>query len=128
MGRLKDLIEPSVPHPAEQLSVMAFAKLDRLATRAKAFIDPNRALLIQFLSACPYVELEVPEYGTCVFPRIINGSADRLLEVLHDRYDTDVVPGRFFEMSGHFRMGLGGDSEIFAAGLQRVNMALQAMM
>ena len=128
MWRLKDLIEPSVPHPAEQLSVMAFAKLDRLARRAKAFIDPNRALLVQFLRSCPHIELEVPEYGTCVFPRIMSGGADRLFELLHDRYDTDVVPGRFFEMPGHFRIGLGGDNEVFAAGLQRVNTALEAMM
>jgi aspartate/methionine/tyrosine aminotransferase len=122
---LKDLIDPSTPHPSERLSVMAFRHLDRLAARAKSIVERNRALLADVLRSCPELELAVPDYGTCVFPRLISGDAERLFELLHNRFDTDVVPGRFFEMPDHFRIGIGGTTEDLAEGLQRLQAALK---
>jgi hypothetical protein len=122
---LKDLVDPSTSHPSERLSVMAFRHLDRLAARAKSIVEPNRALLADVLHSCPQLEVAMPEYGTCVFPRLKSGDAERLFELLHNRYDTDVVPGRFFEMPDHFRIGIGGDSKDLAEGLQRLQAALK---
>src|SRR5262249_22674104 len=48
MWRIKDLIDPSSPHPSERLSVIAFQKLDRLVVRAKNLVETNRALLREF--------------------------------------------------------------------------------
>jgi hypothetical protein len=36
------------------------------------------------------------------------------------------VPGRFFEMPGHIRVGMGVNSEMFAEGLRRIGCALGA--
>jgi aspartate/methionine/tyrosine aminotransferase len=47
-----------------------------------------------------------------------------LCELLREKYETSVVPGRFFEMPAHFRVGLGGDSETLAEGLERLGGAL----
>jgi len=121
---LKDLIDPDASHSSERISVAAFRQLDRLAARAKEIIEGNRARLLDFLRSCPQVELAVPDYGTCVFPRIHSGSVDQLFEVLHHRYDTAIVPGRFFESPQHFRIGLGMDPTIFAEGLARLGNAL----
>jgi hypothetical protein len=125
MWKIKDLMDPSATHPAELLSVIAFRNLDSLAMRARQYVDNNRAALIAFLRDCKDLELSVPEFGTCVFPKVVRGDGDRLFEILHDRYDTDVVPGRFFETPDHFRMGIGGDTAAFQEGLARLREALR---
>lgn len=124
MWHIKDLIDPGAPHSSEQLSVLAFHELNALATRAKTLIASNRALFGEFLTACPQLDLVLPEYGTCVFPRLRSGDSDRLFELLHERYDTDVVPGRFFEMPNCFRLGIGVEGRVLAAGLDRLQTAL----
>jgi aspartate/methionine/tyrosine aminotransferase len=60
-----------------------------------------------------------------VFSALKSGDSDRLFEVLHNRYDTDVVPGRFFEMPDHFRLGLGIDTKVLQEGLKRISNALR---
>ena len=62
--------------------------------------------------------------GTVTFPRLRQGSADNFCERLRSRYETSVVPGRFFEMPEHFRIGIGGDPEMTAKGLERLSEAL----
>jgi hypothetical protein len=34
------------------------------------------------------------------------------------------VPGRFFGMTSHFRIGMGVNTEMFAEGLRRISLAL----
>jgi aspartate/methionine/tyrosine aminotransferase len=53
-----------------------------------------------------------------------SGNADGFFELLHNKYETDVVPGRFFEMPDHFRLGIGADTVILKEGLQRLKRAL----
>jgi aspartate/methionine/tyrosine aminotransferase len=92
MWNMKDLVDPSSVHSKELLSVIALRNLNRLAARAKTLIDTNRALLRDFLKTCPQLDVKVPDYGTCVFPRIKNGDGDRLFDILRNEYDTEVVP------------------------------------
>jgi len=46
--------------------------------------------------------------------------------LLHEKYETTVVPGSFFEMPRHFRIGIGGDTPTLRAGLERLSAALDA--
>jgi aspartate/methionine/tyrosine aminotransferase len=125
MWEIKDLIDPSAAHPAERLSVLAFERLDRIAARAKTILAANRQLLNQFLDSCPYLDCIRTEYGTCVFPRLKEGrDVERFFKLLGERYETEVVPGKFFEMPDHFRLGIGGETEMFARGLERLSAAL----
>jgi aspartate/methionine/tyrosine aminotransferase len=59
-----------------------------------------------------------------VFPRLRRGSVDEFCQWLGSQYDTSVVPGRFFEMPEHFRIGLGGDVAMTAEGIRRLGRAL----
>jgi aspartate/methionine/tyrosine aminotransferase len=120
MWRIKDLIDPGSPHPLELLSVIAFRKLGQIGERAKTLLERNRMLVRKFLSNCDRLECALPDFGTCIFPRFKGGDAEQFVKTLHERYDTDVVPGRFFEMPDHFRLGIGGDTETLAAGLERL--------
>jgi aspartate/methionine/tyrosine aminotransferase len=43
---------------------------------------------------------------------------------LRERYDTAVVPGRWFEMPDHFRVGFGMRANEFEEALSRLASAL----
>jgi aspartate/methionine/tyrosine aminotransferase len=47
--------------------------------------------------------------------------------LLRDKYETSVVPGRFFEMPEHFRIGIGGTTENVREGLARMGAALDEL-
>jgi hypothetical protein len=64
------------------------------------------------------------DWGTTSFPRLLNGNADAFLERLRIEFYTSAVPGRFFEMPDHFRIGMGVNTEMFAEGLNRISRAL----
>jgi len=123
--KIKDLIDPSAPHPAELLSVIAFRKLNQISERAKTLLSRNRALVHEFFASCDRFDCAIPQFGTCIFPRFKHGYTDRLVEILHERYDTDVVPGRFFDMPDRFRLGIGVETEVLVEGLRRLRTATE---
>jgi aspartate/methionine/tyrosine aminotransferase len=59
-----------------------------------------------------------------MFPRVRQGTSERLCQFLREKYETSVVPGRFFEMPDHFRLGIAGDTETLRIGLERLGKAL----
>jgi len=46
---------------------------------------------------------------------------------LRSKYETSAVPGKFFEMPDHFRIGMGVNTEMFGEGLHRIGMALDEL-
>jgi aspartate/methionine/tyrosine aminotransferase len=46
---------------------------------------------------------------------------------LREKYETSIVPGSFFEMPEHFRIGIAGDSEVLESGLERLAAALDEL-
>ena len=122
--RLNDLFAATPAHPAELLSVIALDNLKKIAARAKTIIDTNRRNLDNFLNSRQDLECFRPSFGTVVFPKLRRGSVDEFCELLKSKYDSSVVPGRFFEMPDHFRIGIGGDVEMTREGLVRLGRAL----
>lgn len=127
MWRLNDLFAASPVHAGERLSVVALRQLPAIAERAKSRLDKHRLLLNQFLDSRDDLEAIRPEFGSIMFPRVRKQSSEKLVELLREKYETSVVPGRFFEMPAHFRIGMGGDSESFAEGLNRLGQALDEL-
>ncbi|HKP72684.1 MAG TPA: aminotransferase class I/II-fold pyridoxal phosphate-dependent enzyme, partial [Pyrinomonadaceae bacterium] len=124
MWRLNDLFGAVQPHPAERLSVVAFSRLDEIRAGSRALLDANRAVLNQFLASRDDLETIPHAHGTVTFPRLGVGSVDELCELLRKKYETTVVPGRFFEMPEHFRLGICCDTATLAGGLERLGAAL----
>jgi len=55
------------------------------------------------------------------------GSADIFCKLLREKYETSVVPGSFFELPNHFRVGFGNDPDMLQEGLVRLGAALDEM-
>jgi hypothetical protein len=108
-------------------SIVAIGELPKIRENVRARLDRNRTALHRFFDS--RAELDAPRFpfGTIAFPKLLHGSVDQLCDVLRNKYDTTVVPGKYFEMPDHFRIGIGGDLEPLEEGLRRLGLALDDM-
>ena len=120
MWRLKDLFESVPPHVGERLSVMAFGHLQTIGQRSRTMVEENRKTLRETLLRREEIECFDPGIGLVVFPRLRRGGVDALEDHLVRRYETQITPGRFFDRPEHFRIGLGGEPEMFREGMDRL--------
>jgi aspartate/methionine/tyrosine aminotransferase len=127
MWHINDLYGVNAAHPAELLSTTALDNLDRITDRAKRLLDTNRQALNAFLASRNDLEYCRPEFGTIVFPKLCHGSVDELLRLSTEKYETGFVPGRYFDMPQHFRIGIGGEPEMTCAALERLGLALDEL-
>ncbi|HYP52001.1 MAG TPA: aminotransferase class I/II-fold pyridoxal phosphate-dependent enzyme [Pyrinomonadaceae bacterium] len=127
MWRLNDLFGVIPAHAAERLSCDALAHLERVAAHARSLLETNGRLLNSFLASRQDLDAPPHRFGTVSFPRVKRASADELCALLAEKYETSVVPGRFFEMPQHFRVGIGGDTATLKEGLERLGRALDEL-
>lgn len=125
MWRLNDLFGASAAHPAERLSVVALDYLETIAAHSRAVLHTNRALLKNFADSRSDLRAVWPESGAIAFPYFAKADS-KFFTRLRDVHDTSVVPGEFFEMPNHFRIGVGGDTPMVTEGLRRLGLALDA--
>lgn len=127
MWRLNDLFGVIPAHPAELLSVIALDHLNEITAYARGRLDANRAVLRGFLGSRKDLIAIRPEAGTVAFPQFAGGRVDALCQLLREKYETSVVPGRFFELPEHFRIGIGGSTDLLEEGLKRLGQALDEL-
>jgi aspartate/methionine/tyrosine aminotransferase len=125
--RLDDIFAASAPNVMERLSVAAVAQLPKIAARANALLETNRRTLDDFFTTRDDVDFVPTKFGTTSFPRLRNGNADQLCSLLIEKYETAVVPGRFFESPNHIRIGMCCEPELFTAGVERLGKALDEL-
>jgi aspartate/methionine/tyrosine aminotransferase len=124
MWLLNDIFAASPVHSAERMSVVALKQLDEISERADRQLSTNRSLVSEFLKSRNDIALVEPDGGTVFFPRLLTGNVDGFCNLLRNKYETTVVPGRFFEMPDHFRIGIGCATEALRAGIERLDRAL----
>ena len=123
---LNDLFAATPVHPTEILSVIALQNLDKIRERAKRIVETDRADLKRFLDGnTSNVAAVRSPYGTTSFPKLLRGDVAELLQRLRTTFETTVVPGKFFEMPDHFRIGMGVDHAMFVEGLRRLSESLR---
>ena len=125
LWRLNDLFGVTPVHAGELLSVAALDHLSAIARRAEEIVETNRNTLRAMAGDFQNLDLTVPEHGTTLFPRLQRGEVEGLCRLLRERYETSVVPGRYFDRPDHIRIGLGGDPEMTREGLARLASALR---
>jgi len=94
------------------------------AAHARRLLETNSMLLNSFYDSREDLEWQPHKAGTVSFPRLKRGDVDELCARLVEKYETSVVPGRFFEMPRHFRIGIGCDTALLKEGLERLGRAL----
>jgi aspartate/methionine/tyrosine aminotransferase len=124
MWRINDLFGSVSSYPTQLMSEVALENLPKIAARAKTLVDTNRAILKSFLDSRKELLAIWPVAGTIVFPQLIAGHTEAFVQLLREKYETGVVPGRFFEAPDHFRMGIGGSTDKLRESLSRVSAAL----
>ena len=122
--QLKNLFGVNEAHPAACLALCALRRSGEILARARLILEANRAMWEAFLVGREDLAVEGASRGTTVFPRVLSYDADALCAHLRERYETSLVPGRFFGSPSHVRVGLCGDPEIFREGLARLGSAL----
>ena len=127
MRYLHDVFGSLGPHPVERLSVHAMTRLPKFIARAKRILNGNRAVLNDFLDTREELSVVRHDEGTTFFPRLLKGQVDELSDLLHRKYDTAIVPGRFFESPQHFRIGMCAEPELFQTGVARLGQALDEL-
>jgi len=124
MWQLKNLFGVNEVHPAGRLALRAFAKSGEILARARRIVDANRAVWTTFAAQRADLDLVPSQFGTTAFPRLLGCDADGLCSRLREKYETSLVPGRFFGEPAHVRIGLCGDPALFVEGLARFGRAL----
>jgi aspartate/methionine/tyrosine aminotransferase len=126
MWRLNELFGVAQAHQAERLSCIALARLDEIAAETEPLLERNRAIANAFLAGRSEIEVAPMKGGITAFPRLLRGDVDALDARLRAEYDSAIVPGRFFGLADHFRIGIGAPTAIVEAGLERLGAALDA--
>jgi len=124
MWRLNDLFAVNQAHQAERLACIAFDHLDEINGENPRMLARNRAAWNEFVADRNDLECMPAEHGITVFPCWSGGDTERLATRIREKYDTAIVPGRWFEMPEHFRVGLGLATDVFEEGLNRLRQGM----
>jgi aspartate/methionine/tyrosine aminotransferase len=122
--QMQDLFGATGAYIAERLGAIALASIGQLENRASLILRANRAIAAELLTARHDLQLTIPAHGTTLAPRLLHNPVEPFCEMLRARYELAVVPGFYFEMPRHFRIGLGGDPRLFRESLERLTRAL----
>ncbi|HEX6901335.1 MAG TPA: pyridoxal phosphate-dependent aminotransferase [Thermoanaerobaculia bacterium] len=126
MRYAKDFMEAVNPLPAETMALAAFRQLPRFAARGRSILDPNIAVIRDFLAEHgEWLECVIPPRSLMVFPRL---RKEEDSEPLHDwlrRRETSIVPGKYFEYPRHFRLGFAVEPENVVQGLKNLSEGLR---
>jgi aspartate/methionine/tyrosine aminotransferase len=124
LWHLNDLYEVIPPHVTEQLSAIALDNLSLFRDRAHSILQQNHAAFRELIAGLPGIEVTSPGFGTVAFARLLRGTVADLEAMCLERFRTAIAPGRFFDAPEYFRIGLGGEPEMTAKGLENLRKCL----
>jgi len=122
-----DLLHVNDPAPMLPFVMAGFDAADRLRERHLAISRDGRALLDTWMQAHPEFGWVPPDGGLCSFPRLPSGftGSDVHERLLRDEA-TLVVPGHFFEMDRHVRVGVGAGAVALSGGLAALERVVRS--
>lgn len=123
--RLTDLYTNNFAHPSERLAWLALSRADEILARVTELLDRNIGVVDEFVRAQPALSWVAPRAGTCGLVRAQGIDVDELTTRLERDHATGIVPGRFFDAPGYFRMAWGVDTDTLRAGLERLSTAIR---
>jgi aspartate/methionine/tyrosine aminotransferase len=83
-------------------------------------------MFLRWLAETPEVVSTEPALGITAFPRVVGVSdTEALARHLVERFDVGIVPGEFFGMPGHVRVGFGMEPARLAPALARLREGIR---
>jgi aspartate/methionine/tyrosine aminotransferase len=128
MWRLNDLFAVNQAHPAERLACIAFERIDEVIGDLPELLARNRQAWNGFIDSRGDLTCMPAIHGITAFPHWSGGATERLDAHLRERFDTAIVPGRWFEMPEHFRVGFGLAAADFDQAIGRLGCALDELL
>jgi aspartate/methionine/tyrosine aminotransferase len=106
---------------------LALDRLPQLLEPLARIERESRPAWKRWLESTDGVAASTPEFGIIAFPRV-TGAEDTLAlaEFLVREHQVDVVPGEFFGLPGHIRVGCGVPAATLSEGLARLTRGLEA--
>jgi aspartate/methionine/tyrosine aminotransferase len=120
-----DYVDP--PSVSLRLGVRAFEHLDQLRAPIERFERESKPEFARWHEAHPRIRGRVSEFGLIAFPQIAGvGDTRAFGRFLLDQESVGIVPGEFFGLPGHVRMGFGLPVERLREALVRFDRGLSA--
>ncbi|MCY2960620.1 MAG: pyridoxal phosphate-dependent aminotransferase [Planctomycetota bacterium] len=115
------------PIASLRLGLRALDRLPRLLEPYHELVRTTRPAWSRWLTQTEGVRALVPDHGIIAFPRI-EGAADTfaLADFLLREHEVGVVPGEFFGMAGHVRVGMGLPAREMEEALDRLTRGIAA--
>ncbi len=105
----------------------ALDRLPELLAPLRRIEAESRPHWLRWLVETEGVRSTVPPFGIMAFPRIEGVPDTRALQVhLAAQHGVDVVPGEFFGLPGHLRVGCGVPEATLVEGLERLARGIQS--
>ena len=123
--RVADLHGNVQPFAPDWIAARAFPHLPSLRQRTRTMLDTNRAAFAAWAERRTDITYVPTAYGTTICLKPIGVEVSHLCAELRSRYEVSVVPGRFFELPAHVRVGLTVPPETFREGLERIDACLR---
>jgi len=118
-----------VDPPTASLSaaLVALDKLPDLLQPLRQVECHSRPHLDSWLSGTEGIEAHTPPFGIIAFPRVAAVTDTlALAEHLVEEFGVDVVPGEYFGMPGHIRVGCGMPEATLVEGLVRLSNGIRS--
>jgi aspartate/methionine/tyrosine aminotransferase len=123
--RVAGLVYNNMPFIVERLTARALDRASALVADLEPLVARNRAAAAAWIASHDQLSWCAPPAGTVGFVRVAAAvDVDAMADRLRARHDTAIVPGRFFDDPGAFRIGLGGIADDVDEGLRRIGAAL----
>ena len=125
MRRFAGLFDNIVAHPSERAAARALDHAAEIIRPAAALVAGNRARLRDWIAATDDVSWVEPPAGAIGFVDLGLGDVASFVDRLARGRSTFVVPGHFFGVPTHVRIGLGVDPDVLDRGLTNLAAALR---
>jgi aspartate/methionine/tyrosine aminotransferase len=115
------------PTPTLRAALFALEHLEELRRPLARVEAESRPVWERWLAETPGVQSTVPEHGIIAFPRVRDADDTLALAAwLQEEHRVDVVPGEFFALPGHLRVGCGVPAATLEEGLARLALGIEA--
>ena len=123
--RTRDVVDNAASAPADRLGAHAFTHLPAIAERARRILGSNVTLARAFLTEHPQLQIAAPPASSVVFPRLAGtGDAGPFVAHVLEQHGVALAPGHFFDAPAHFRLSLGGRTDVLRQGFAAIGNAL----